>query len=257
MRYTLTTMKKEPNKTHFGYQEVPLAKKAGKVAEVFHSVASKYDLMNDVMSLGMHRLWKQFTIGKSHVRPGDLVLDVAGGTGDLSKRLAKRVGPTGKVILSDINASMLQAGRDRLLDEGLANNIEFIQADAQHLPFANNTFHCLTIGFGLRNVTDKQCALHDMFRVLKPGGRLLILEFSKPTSPLIQKAYDKYSFKLIPKIGQWVTKDRDSYQYLVESIRMHPDQKNLKDMMEQAKFERCDYHNICGGVVALHIGYKL
>ena len=212
--------------------------------------------MNDFMSMGLHRLWKHFTVGQSQVHPGDTVLDVAGGTGDLSKRLAKRVGPEGKVILSDINASMLEAGRDRLIDDNVTN-IECVQANAECLPFADNSFNCVTIGFGLRNVTDKQQALHSMFSVLKPSGKLLILEFSKPRSTLLQKAYDKYSFKVIPKVGKWVTNDEDSYQYLVESIRMHPDQETLKGMMETVGFKNCKYFNILGGIVALHVGYKL
>ncbi len=245
------------NTTHFGYQTVAVEEKAKKVADVFHSVAARYDIMNDLMSLGIHRLWKRFTIEMAGVRTGQQVLDIAGGTGDLAKAFAKRVGPTGRVILSDINASMLGVGRDRLINEGIAQNVEFVQANAECLPFADNTFDLLTISFGLRNVTDKDKALRSMFRVLKPGGRLLVLEFSKPIHEPLSKIYDAYSFSVLPALGKLVTQDADSYRYLAESIRMHPDQETLKSMMETAGFERCDYHNLTGGIVALHRGFKL
>ncbi|MDQ8036758.1 MAG: bifunctional demethylmenaquinone methyltransferase/2-methoxy-6-polyprenyl-1,4-benzoquinol methylase UbiE [Pedobacter sp.] len=243
--------------THFGYQTVATGEKARKVAEVFHSVAARYDIMNDLMSFGVHRLWKRYTIEMAGVRPGQQVLDIAGGTGDLAKAFSKRVGPTGKVILSDINASMLGVGRDRLIDNGLTQNLEFVQANAECLPFADNTFDLLTISFGLRNVTDKNKALRSMYRVLKPGGRLLVLEFSKPVVEPLSKAYDAYSFSVLPALGQLVTQDADSYRYLAESIRMHPDQETLKGMMGNAGFERTDYHNLTGGIVALHRGFKL
>jgi demethylmenaquinone methyltransferase/2-methoxy-6-polyprenyl-1,4-benzoquinol methylase len=242
--------------THFGYQNVPESQKAQKVAEVFHSVAAKYDLMNDLMSAGVHRLWKRFTIELSGVRSGNRVLDIAGGTGDLSKQFSRLVGPTGEVVLADINASMLQVGRDRLLDLGVAGNIKFVQADAEKLPFPDNYFDVVTIAFGLRNVTHKEDALRSMLRVLKPGGRLLVLEFSKPTSKLLSKTYDAYSFSLLPMIGKLITGDADSYRYLAESIRMHPDQESLKAMMVEAGFERTSFHNMTGGIVALHRGIK-
>jgi demethylmenaquinone methyltransferase/2-methoxy-6-polyprenyl-1,4-benzoquinol methylase len=242
--------------THFGYRQVPEAEKSSLVAEVFQSVAPKYDVMNDVMSMGLHRLWKRFTIQQAAVRPGQYVLDVAAGTGDLSKAFAKRVGPQGKVVMSDINEAMLSVGRDRLTDAGIMGNIEFVLADAECLPFPDNYFDCITIAFGLRNVTDKAAALRSMHRVLKPGGKLLILEFSHPSSPLLAKAYDFYSFHLIPKMGELVANDRASYQYLVESIRMHPDQAVLKSMLQEAGFDDVDYHNLNGGIVALHKGFK-
>ena len=242
--------------THFGYEKVKAADKASKVADVFHSVAAKYDIMNDLMSGGIHRLWKRFTIEASGVRAGQQILDIAGGTGDLSAKFAKRVGPEGKVVLADINSSMLNVGRDKLYDHGCANNLEFVQADAQHLPFADNTFDCITIAFGLRNVTDKDLALQSMLRVLKPGGRLLILEFSKPKHEALEKIYDQYSFRVLPFMGKLVANDSESYQYLAESIRMHPDQETLKDMMQKAGFEQCKYYDMTGGVVALHKGFK-
>lgn len=242
--------------TDFGFKTVAEEEKVSLVADVFHSVAAKYDVMNDLMSFGIHRLWKRFTLDCSAVRPGQSVLDLAGGTGDLTALFSKRVGPTGKVVLADINASMLAVGRDKLRDQGLVENIEYVQANAEALPFADNTFDIITIGFGLRNVTNKDAALASMFRVLKPGGRLLVLEFSKPQSELLSKAYDLYSFKLLPKMGQLIANDPDSYQYLAESIRMHPDQDTLKQMMEQAGFAEVNYHNLTGGIVALHRGYK-
>ncbi|MDX1676356.1 bifunctional demethylmenaquinone methyltransferase/2-methoxy-6-polyprenyl-1,4-benzoquinol methylase UbiE [Arsukibacterium sp.] len=242
--------------THFGYKTVPAAEKVSLVANVFHSVAAKYDIMNDVMSLGIHRLWKRFTLDCSGVRPGQQVLDLAGGTGDIAALFSRRVGPSGKVILADINESMLNVGRDKLRDSGLISNIEFVQANAEALPFADNSFDIVSIGFGLRNVTDKAAALQSMFRVLKPGGRLLVLEFSKPEQPWLSKVYDMYSFKLLPVMGQLIANDKESYQYLAESIRMHPDQETLKNMMIDAGFAEVSYHNLTGGIVALHRGFK-
>ena len=242
--------------THFGYKTVNVEEKADKVAEVFHSVAAKYDLMNDLMSGGVHRLWKRITIEMSGVRRGNKVLDIAGGTGDLSAKFSRIVGPEGTVVLADINDSMLKVGRDRLMDRGVVNNVTFSQADAQYLPFPDNTFDVITIAFGLRNVTDKDLALRSMLRVLKPGGRLLVLEFSKPGNPLLSKVYDTYSFSILPKLGKLFADDADSYQYLAESIRMHPDQQTLQTMMDEAGFANTDFHNMTGGVVALHRGVK-
>ncbi len=242
--------------THFGFEQVPVGEKAGKVAEVFHSVAAKYDLMNDLMSLGIHRLWKRYTIELSGVRKGQRVLDIAGGTGDLTAKFAEIVGREGQVVLADINASMLEVGRRRLIDRGIIGNVEYAQANAEALPFPDNYFDAITIAFGLRNVTDKDRALASMYRVLKPGGRLLVLEFSKPVAPGLGPIYDQYSFKLLPLMGKLVADDPDSYRYLAESIRMHPDQQTLKGMMEAVGFERCDYHNLTGGIVALHRGFK-
>ena len=243
--------------THFGYKDVPTEEKQGMVADVFHSVAAKYDVMNDLMSFGVHRLWKRFTIDMSGVRPGNKVLDLAGGTGDLTKKFSKIVGPQGKVVLADINSSMLEVGRERLTNQGYVGNIEYVQANAQYLPFEDNTFDVITIAFGLRNVTDKDEALRSMFRVLKPGGRLLVLEFSQTKNPLLKKAYDLYSFTALPIMGKLVTNDSESYKYLAESIRMHPDQETLKGMMEEAGFNRVSYHNMTGGMVALHRGIKV
>lgn len=242
--------------THFGYQQVPVEDKATKVAEVFHSVANKYDVMNDLMSFGIHRIWKRVTIELSGVRAGQRVLDVAGGTGDLTRYFSRLVGSKGFVILSDINSSMLEVGRDRLLNQGFSDNIRYVQANAECLPFADNSFDCITIAFGLRNVTDKDAALRSLTRVLKPGGRLLVLEFSKPNNPVFSKLYDAYSFSLLPAIGKLVTGDADSYRYLAESIRMHPDQETLKTMMEAAGLTQCEFHNMTGGVVAVHKGVK-
>ncbi|WP_027950626.1 bifunctional demethylmenaquinone methyltransferase/2-methoxy-6-polyprenyl-1,4-benzoquinol methylase UbiE [Haliea salexigens] len=242
--------------THFGYREVEEDAKAGLVANVFHSVAGRYDLMNDLMSGGIHRIWKRFTIELSAVRAGQSVLDIAGGTGDLAAKFADIVGPTGRVVLADINESMLNVGRDKLLDHGYQGNLEFVQADAQYLPFPDDSFDCVSIAFGLRNVTDKDLALRSMLRVLKPGGRLLVLEFSKPANPLLEKAYDSYSFRMLPFMGKLVAGDSESYQYLAESIRMHPDQETLLGMLEDAGFVNCEYHNLTGGVVALHRGFK-
>jgi demethylmenaquinone methyltransferase/2-methoxy-6-polyprenyl-1,4-benzoquinol methylase len=246
----------EKDTTHFGYRDVEKSKKADLVAGVFHSVAARYDLMNDLMSGGIHRIWKRFTIELSGVRPGHAVLDIAGGTGDLAAKFAELVGDEGRVVLADINDSMLTVGRDKLLDTGRIANIEFVQADAQYLPFPDDTFDCITIAFGLRNVTDKDLALRSMLRVLKPGGRLLVLEFSKPQNDLLSRAYDTYSFRVLPVMGQIVANDSESYQYLAESIRMHPDQETLRDMMEDAGFAQCEYHNLTGGIVALHKGVK-
>lgn len=248
---------KERDTTHFGFQQVTAEEKAGKVAEVFHSVASKYDVMNDVMSFGVHRLWKRYTIDMARVRPGNRVLDLAGGTGDLTKKFAKKVGAAGEVVLSDINSSMLGQGRIRLTDDGVLGNVRFVQANAEALPFPDNHFDVITIAFGLRNVTDKSKALASMYRVLKPGGRLLVLEFSKPVAPGLAPIYDTYSFKILPKMGKLIANDEESYRYLAESIRMHPDQPTLKKMMEEVGFERAEYYNLTGGIVALHRGYKL
>lgn len=242
--------------THFGYREVPENEKANLVAEVFRSVAPKYDLMNDLMSFGLHRLWKRFTINHASVRPGHFVLDVASGTGDLARELAKAVGKHGKVIMTDINEAMLQVGRERLEDIGILGNLACIQADAENLPFVDNYFDCITIAFGLRNVTNKSAALKSMYRILKPGGKLLILEFSHAQTPFINKLYNLYSFNVIPKMGALITNDRDSYQYLVESIRMHPNQETLKAMMLESHFEDVQFFNLNDGIVALHKGYK-
>ncbi len=240
--------------THFGFQTVAEEEKAKHVAGVFTSVAGKYDLMNDLMSAGLHRLWKRFAIEISGVRAGERVLDVAGGSADLSRQFAKRVGGSGQVWLTDINNAMLRVGRDRMLDDGLVMPVA--QCDAEQLPFPSNYFDCVSIGFGLRNVTHKEAALREMQRVLKPGGRLLVLEFSKVWKPL-EPLYDAYSFKLLPKLGELIAKDADSYRYLAESIRMHPSQEELKQMMEQAGLSRVEYFNLSAGVAALHRGYKL
>ena len=242
--------------THFGYQQVPVEDKASLVRGVFDSVASRYDIMNDLMSAGMHRLWKRHTSDQAAVRAGHVVLDLAGGTGDLALKFARKVGPDGRVVLADINAAMLNEGRRRLVDAGVAGNLSIAQVNAEALPFDDATFDCITIAFGLRNVTDKDAALRSMHRVLKPGGKVLILEFSEPVKPL-KPAYDLYSFKVLPLLGRLVARDADSYQYLAESIRMHPDQETLKGMMQDAGFERCRYQNLTGGVVALHIGYRV
>lgn len=252
----MNNINETPQKTHFGYEEVDVSKKTERVASVFHSVAKKYDLMNDLMSLGIHRLWKKFAIDLMRVRQGHVVLDIAGGTGDLTAKIRKKVGNSGKVILSDINSSMLSIGRSRMLDQGLIENIEYVLANAEMLPFADHAFDRLMIGFGLRNVTNKEAALNAMFRVLKPGGSAMILEFSQPTLPGLKLLYDAYSFKILPWLGKKVLNDEHSYRYLAESIRMHPDQKTLQTMMQQAGFENCDYHNLSGGIVAVHRGFK-
>ena len=242
--------------THFGYQTVETGEKASLVRDVFDSVATRYDLMNDLMSGGMHRLWKRFTIDHAAVRPGQTILDLAGGTGDLALKFSRLVGEKGLVVLADINAAMLREGRRRLVDKGASGNVAITQVDAESLPFAANSFDCITIAFGLRNVTDKQAALESMHRVLKPGGKAMILEFSRPAD-LIKPAYDMYSFKVLPTLGKLVARDAESYQYLAESIRMHPGQETLLEMMTDAGFERCRYHNLMAGVVALHIGYHI
>ena len=240
--------------TDFGYQEVPEADKARKVEGVFTSVAERYDVMNDLMSGGLHRLWKKFTVDQSYLRSGDRVLDVAGGTADLARAFAQRVGPTGTVVLTDINAAMLGIGRDRLIDDGVL--APAVQCDGEKLPFAADYFDCVSVAFGLRNMTHKDAALTEMYRVLRPGGRLLVLEFSRLWKPL-QGAYDAYSFNVLPKMGEVITKDAASYRYLAESIRMHPDQETLKQMMIDAGLERVEYFNLAAGVVALHLGHKL
>ncbi|MDX1480897.1 MAG: bifunctional demethylmenaquinone methyltransferase/2-methoxy-6-polyprenyl-1,4-benzoquinol methylase UbiE [Woeseiaceae bacterium] len=242
--------------THFGYETVPIVEKAGRVRGVFDSVASRYDIMNDLMSAGLHRLWKRFAIEQAAVRSGQRVLDLAGGTGDLARDLLRNVGDDGLVVLADINHAMLAQGRRRLIDAGASTNLAVTQADAEALPFPAASFDCVTIAFGLRNVTNQDNALASMFRVLKPGGKLLVLEFSKPIEAL-KPAYDFYSFNVLPFMGRIVAGDEDSYRYLAESIRMHPDQESLKAMMEEAGFERCRYHNLSGGIVALHVGYRL
>jgi demethylmenaquinone methyltransferase/2-methoxy-6-polyprenyl-1,4-benzoquinol methylase len=242
------------NNTHFGFQTVPEEDKVRKVAEVFHSVASRYDVMNDLMSGGLHRLWKTFTIAQAGVRPGFKVLDIAGGTGDLAKAFAKQAGASGEVWLTDINESMLRVGRDRLLNKGLATPV--LLCDAEKLPFPSNYFDRVSVAFGLRNMTHKDAALAEMQRVLKPGGKLLVLEFSKVWEPL-QKPYDLYSFSVLPWLGQQIAKDAESYRYLAESIRMHPDQETLKQMMQQAGLDRVEYFNLTAGVAALHTGIKL
>jgi demethylmenaquinone methyltransferase/2-methoxy-6-polyprenyl-1,4-benzoquinol methylase len=247
----------EDETTHFGYQKVPEQEKARKVAGVFHSVAARYDLMNDLMSLGVHRLWKRFALELSGARSGQRVLDLAGGTGDLAARFSRMVGATGRVVLADINESMLTVGRGRLVDRGVVGNVDYVQADAEYLPFPDDSFDCISIAFGLRNVTHKERALESMQRVLKPGGRVLVLEFSRPTAPGLRPLYDLYSFNVLPVLGRLVTGDAASYRYLAESIRMHPDQETLKDMMVRAGFDRCEYFNLSGGIVALHRGFKL
>ena len=248
--------KPDDNTTHFGYRDVEAGEKAGLVRGVFDSVASRYDLMNDLMSGGLHRVWKLATISEAGVRKGQHVLDLAGGTGDLAIAFAKKVGDSGRVVLADINAAMLEQGRRRIVDAGVASRVDVAQVDAEDLPFDDDSFDCITIAFGLRNVTNKDAALRSMFRVLKPGGKAMILEFSKPHDAL-KPAYDLYSFKVLPTLGKLVARDADSYQYLAESIRMHPDQETLLDMMETAGFERCRFRNFTGGIVALHIGYKV
>ena len=243
----------DDKQTHFGFQTVAEAEKAARVAEVFHSVANRYDVMNDLMSAGLHRVWKRFLQLKANVRPGMRCLDIAGGTGDVSRLLAQDAGPSGEVWLTDINGSMLGVGRDRMLDEGRA--LPVAQCDAEKLPFPDGYFDLVTVAFGLRNMTHKEVALAEMRRVLKPGGRLLVLEFSKVWKPLAP-LYDLYSFQVLPRIGAAVAKDADSYKYLAESIRMHPDQETLKELMTQVGFQRVDFHNLTAGVVALHVGYK-
>lgn len=243
--------------TDFGYQSVPLAEKKARVREVFDSVADRYDIMNDLMSLGLHRLWKQFTLAQTGLRPGHRALDIAAGSGDLSIGLARQVGRTGLVLSTDINARMLSRGRDRLFDAGQVSNVRLAVADAEQLPFRSRQFDCVTIGFGLRNVTKKAAALASMYRVLKPGGRVLVLEFSKLVLEQLEPLYDFYSFRVLPRLGELVLDDAASYRYLAESIRKHPGQDALQALMEAQGFERCRYHNLSGGIVALHIGYRL
>lgn len=244
------------NTTHFGFRDVLEQDKPRLVGEVFRSVADKYDLMNDLMSFGVHRAWKQFAIGLSGIRSGHLVLDVAAGSGDLARKFARLVGDTGWVVSTDISEAMLRRGRKRLTDAGIIGNVLYVQADAEHLPFCENLFHCVSIGFGLRNVTHQQIALQSMYRCLRPGGRILILEFSRPTTKWLRKLYDLYSFNVLPQVGRLVVGDKASYQYLVESIRQQPTQAELQSMMETAGFEQVDYHNLSGGIVAVHTGYK-
>ena len=246
----------DPKSTDFGYQQVPWNEKAQRVRGVFDSVADSYDAMNDLMSGGMHRLWKRFTLGLANLHAGQMALDVAGGTGDLAAGLARQVGERGLVVLTDINAQMLARGRDRLINEGFIENVRCAQADAQRLPFADGLFDCVTIGFGLRNVTDKPAALASMRRVLKPGGQLLVLEFSQPAIPAMKPLYDLYSFRVLPLLGRLVAKDEASYRYLAESIRLHPNQETLLAMMRDAGLEDCRYHNLSGGIVAVHRGYR-
>jgi demethylmenaquinone methyltransferase/2-methoxy-6-polyprenyl-1,4-benzoquinol methylase len=247
---------KDERSTDFGFEQVAWGDKARRVRGVFDSVAGNYDLMNDLMSAGAHRLWKRFTLSLTNLRPGQRALDVAGGTGDLAAGLARQVGDRGLVILTDINAAMLGHGRDRLTDDGLVGNIRYVQANAERLPFAENTFDCITIGFGLRNVTDKAAALLSMRRALKPGGQLLVLEFSHPVAPGLKPVYDMYSFRVLPLLGKVIARDEASYRYLAESIRMHPGQEKLMTMMQEAGLEGCRYHNLSGGIVAVHRGYK-
>jgi demethylmenaquinone methyltransferase/2-methoxy-6-polyprenyl-1,4-benzoquinol methylase len=243
--------------TDFGFEEIPASEKQHRVAEVFTSVAEKYDLMNDVMSLGIHHLWKRFTLEMCGLRPGHRVLDLAGGTGDLALRQAALVGESGTVILADINAAMLARGRDRMIDKGYVDRVDTVQCNAEILPFADNYFDCITIAFGLRNVTDKGLALASMQRVLKPGGRLCVLEFSRPIYQPLQKAYDFYSFKLLPRMGELIARDRASYQYLAESIRKHPDQQALRQLiLDEGGFDEVQVHNLSGGIVALHRAFK-
>jgi demethylmenaquinone methyltransferase/2-methoxy-6-polyprenyl-1,4-benzoquinol methylase len=246
-----------PSTTDFGYERLPWHAKKDRVRGVFDSVAPRYDLMNDVMSAGLHRYWKRFTVARTGLKIGQSAVDVAAGSGDLALGLARRVGAPGRVVVTDINANMLERGRDRLLDAGLAGNVAFVQADAEALPLKSSAFHCVTIGFGLRNVTDKPAALAQMYRVLKPGGRLLVLEFSKPLLGPLERLYDLYSFQVLPRLGRLLASDAASYRYLAESIRRHPDQETLKKMMETKGFERCRYYNLSAGIVALHVGYRL
>lgn len=242
--------------TDFGFKQIPEQEKEKRVADVFHSVADHYDIMNDLMSFGIHRLWKKWAVNQCGIRIGQRILDVAGGTGDLTASFSRKVGKNGHVILADINDSMLKMGRNKLRDQGLIHNIDYVQANVEKLPFPDNNFDCITISFGLRNVTNKDKALKSMWRILKPGGRLVILEFSKPESALLNKVYDLYSFHILPLMGRVVAKDGDSYRYLAESIRMHPNQETLKQMMYDAGFSDVKYTNMTGGIVALHRGFK-
>jgi demethylmenaquinone methyltransferase/2-methoxy-6-polyprenyl-1,4-benzoquinol methylase len=252
----LSAPENRPDRTHFGYQTIPVEEKETRVRSVFDSVAARYDLMNDLMSGGVHRLWKRFTVEQAALRPGHVVLDLAGGTGDLAAAMAPRVAPEGRVVLADINESMLRTGRTRLDDRGLTGRVAYALANAEELPFPDASFDVVTIAFGLRNVTRKDKALREMARVLRPGGQALVLEFSRPVVPGLKPVYDLYSFKILPALGSWVAGDSDSYRYLAESIRMHPDQETLREMMETAGLEGCRYHNLTGGIVALHRGYR-
>jgi len=242
--------------THFGYREVPEGEKAKLVGEVFTSVARKYDLMNDLMSFGAHRLWKRYFVATSGVRAGDAVLDLAGGTGDIAALLLPRVGDKGSVVVGDINADMLRVGRDRLLDRGKVRGLDYAQLDAEALPFPDRSFDCVTMAFGLRNVTHKERALAEIHRVLKIGGRALVLEFSQVRAEFLKPLYDFHSFEVLPRLGQLIAGDASSYRYLAESIRMHPNQEKLLAMMQSAGLEGCRYHNLSGGIVAVHRGYK-
>ncbi len=254
-------MREDPMKEHettdFGFEKVPLQEKKRRVYQVFESVAPNYNLMNDVMSFGIHRLWKRYAVGISRVKSGFQILDVAGGTGDLARLYARQVGDNGRIVVCDINRDMLTTGRDQLLNNGFCKNIVYTQADAERLPFAPNTFDLISMAFGLRNVTDKQQALSSMYEKLKYGCALVVLEFSRPVLPMLGEVYDRYSYQLIPLMGKYIAGDEQSYRYLVESIRMHPDQNTLKKMMEQAGFARVEYHNLTGGIVAIHKGYKI
>lgn len=245
------------NLVDFGFERVPAGKKQRRVRGVFDSVAHRYDIMNDLMSAGLHRIWKRFALARTGLRPGRSALDVAAGSGDLSAGMARQVGPAGSVLVTDINRRMLDLGRSRMLDAGLAANVRFLQADAERLPVAGSTFDCVSIGFGLRNVTDKPAALAEMYRVLRPGGRLLVLEFSRPRIELLDRAYEYCCMRVLPRLGRLVADDADSYRYLAESIRVHPDQDTLKSMMAEQGFERCGYYNLSGGIVALHVGFRL
>lgn len=242
--------------THFGYDEVPAGEKAARVGAVFDSVASRYDLMNDLMSGGLHRLWKRFALARAAIRPGQHALDLATGSGDLALGLARRLGERGRLAACDINARMLERGRDRLIDAGVGHRIDWVRADAEALPFADRCFHCVTIGFGLRNVTDQPAALAEMARVLRPGGRLVVLEFSHPAGEWLRRLYDAYSFNVLPVLGRWVAGDAASYRYLAESIRMHPDQAALARSMAEAGLVRCSWNNLSGGIVAVHTGFR-
>jgi demethylmenaquinone methyltransferase/2-methoxy-6-polyprenyl-1,4-benzoquinol methylase len=257
MRLTPGSTMSKGDRTDFGFEQVAWTEKAKRVRSVFASVAGKYDLMNDLMSFGAHRLWKHFALSLTGLKPGQQALDVAGGTGDLALGMLRQVGKEGRVVLSDINSSMLALGRDRLLDSGFVGNVECLVADAERLPFDDNSFDCVTIGFGLRNVTDKAAALRSMHRVLKPGGQLLVLEFSTPVAPGLKPLYDAYSFNVLPLLGRFVAGDAASYRYLAESIRMHPNQEALLEMLRTAGFGETRYHNLSGGIVALHRGYKI
>ena len=243
--------------THFGFRKVSESEKDSLVEQVFSSVYNRYDLMNDLMSFGVHRIWKRLAVAYCGIRHNSRVLDVAGGTGDLSLAIAKKLGPKGSIVLTDINESMLKVGQDRMIDQGYLNRLQCVQTDAEDLAFAEHSFDCVVISFGLRNVTRIDRALSSMYRVARSGGRLLILEFSKPVIPLLEKLYDQYSYNVIPRLGEFVTSDRESYQYLVESIRKHPNQEKLADMMAEAGFERVEFHNLTGGIVALHVGWKI